>query len=720
MHRRRIMLLVVFIVIGFTVVSSRLVWLQAFQWREYSMRAESFHRRVWTDPAPRGSILDRSGWPISFDVPSHQIVYALDGLEPVRWISRRVRREIRRSREGRDFPYDAEHLWDSLQSVRESLRPRFTDDQELPPHLWLSNLHPRAARALAQAVGRRPESFPGIVVDAEDGEIWIEPAQLFAGEIAVRKIERRLGLPPGELFDKVWRAYERVQDPKLPASQRDEIYRVMEHRLLRSAPQDLVEEIVTTPERFPGLRIREVPARQFAGPAGIAPLIGRAGARRAIDEDRWSESQEPIVDRIRFRMIGTFSALKDRSHHSEDLVGHSGLERSEEDRLRGRSGGTLLIVDHRQNQSGEPLEIDPPQSGRDVKLTLDLELCALLDELAEIRDPDGAAMLVADCRSGEILGWSSYPAATPDVFQDQAEWDRIKKLDRGHFFDRPANYAMEPGSTFKVLVALAALEEGVIDPAERILCTGYFDEARRDRLRCGNHALNIDLDLEEALMRSCNVYFYHVGGDRLGLSKTTEWAYRVGFWQPIGCGAASETVGTAPRASAHSVAIGKAFTTTPLAMLRLTCILANRGTDPGLSLISGEPAPAIAPLIASAQTWQHLIDGMTAVVQDPRGTANEAHYGLSAFDCAVKTGTAGIPSEQLPLAMRLGPDGTPRDLNRAWVIGFAPIEEPQLAFVIGLERVIGHGGEECAPIAARILEWFAENRGLDFRREGSR
>lgn len=717
MQRRRLLLVIAALVVSFGAISGRLVWLQGFEWREYHLRAESYHRRVWAEPAPRGSILDRDGRPIAFDVPSHEVVYTLDGVEPVRWVCRRVEREIRGHREGRDFPYDSEQLWASLEEVRAVLRPGFAGGDDLPRYLWLSRVRPGAAAQLSRAVARRPESFPGIEVDPAAGEVWIRPEALFAGEIAVRRIERRLGLPDGELFLRIARTYARVQDPALSAARRDEIYRVIEHRLIAGAPPELVEEIVTHPERFPGLRVREVPERRFVGPAGIAPLIGRVGERRPVDEERWRLAKEPVVDRIRFRSLRTFAALRESSHHSEDLVGHSGIERVAEERLRGRSGGTLLVVDHRQNPRGEPIDAEPPRPGEDIAMTLDTELCALLDELAATRDPRGSAMLVADCRTGEILGWSSYPAATPDVYRDAKEYARLVDLDRGHFFDRPANYAMEPGSIFKTLIAIGALEDDVVDPAERILCDGHYDPAKRDSLRCANHALGIDVDLHEALLRSCNVYFYRVGGDRLGLTRVWEWARRFGFWQPVACQASAEATGQAPRSSAHSVAIGKAFTTTPLAVLRYTCMLANRGRDPGLALVAGSPAVPLPPVEVAAETWRRVISGMVGAVADPRGTASDPSYGLGAFDCAVKTGTAGIPPAQLPPELRRGADGELRELNRAWIIGFAPVEAPRLAFVIALERVEGHGGDECAPIAARILEWFGRERGLDLRRE---
>lgn len=720
MQRRRILLLVLCLILGFLGLSARLVWLQGFEWREQHLRAESFHRRVWSTPAPRGRLLDRTGTPIASDEPSLEIVFVLSELEPVRWICRRVYREIRSDASGRSFPYDAESLWSSLEDVRASLRPDFGGDTPSARILWLSQVPTEAAAGLAHAVHRRPENFPGIEVEAAAGEVWIDPSRLFAGEIAVRRIERRLSLPSGSLFGVVWEQYRRVQDPELDNARREELYRTIEHRLVRDAPVDLIIDIVSEPERFPGLRAREAPRRRFAGPAGIAPLVGRVGLRRARDEEEWAEAQEPIVDRIRLRTLRSFVALLERSHHSEDFVGHTGLEAEYEEWLRGRSGGSLVVVDHRQNPRGEPLDEEPPRPGADVTLTLDLELCEFLDELAHTRDAHGAAMLVADPRNGEILGWSSYPAATPDVYRDPAEYQRVAELGRGHFYDRPLNYPMDPGSTFKTLMALAALEEGVVTPGERITCSGFYDPGRPDRLRCANHTLYVDLDLEEALMRSCNVYFYRVGGDRLGLQGIEQWGFRAGFWQPVDCGAPRERVGQRPRSSPQSCAIGRTFTATPLQMLRWTCILGNRGRDPGLTLRAGVHGTTVEPIVASPENWRHVIDGMAAVVREPKGTASDPRYGLHPFDCAAKSGTAGIIPALLPESQRYGPDGEPRELNVAWIMGFAPVEDPQIAFVIGLERVTGHGGDECAPIAARILEWLEEHRGYSLRWDGER
>jgi len=712
MQRKRITVLVLLVILGFSAVSARLYWLQALQWREFHLRAENFQRRVQTTPAPRGRILDRDGQVISQDEPTHEIVYNLSQLEPVRWLCRRTHRVIRRTPSGHDFPYDVDTLWNSIDAIRASLRPQFAKVTRIPPQIWLSRLSLDSVQSLSSAIASRPRDFPGLEVLTTRGEVWIDPNTLFAGEIAVRSIERRLDLVPGSLFNQVWKTYQSVSDPDLSSTRREEIYRYLEHHLVGNITDQLAEDIVTNPEHYPGLRVREVPRRSFFGPAGIARLIGRVGARRPDDERRWKQAHEPIVDRLHFRTLRTFLTLQKASHHSEDLVGHDGIEQKLEDQLRGRSGGQLVILDHRQNMRGEPLDVIPPTPGEDVALTLDLDLCRQLQLTIASRDPHGGSALIANVQTGEILGWCSYPAATPDVYRDIGQYRHLQALGRGHFFDRPVNYPLEPGSTFKTVVALAALEEGVVDPAEKITCTGVYDPANPHHLRCNNHTPYLDLDLQEALLRSCNVYFYKVGGDRLGLDKLSNWSETFQFWKTVNCGAGFERVGVGPRSSPHSVSIGQAFTTTPIQMLRLTAMIAQRGRAPRLTVLQQDVGKVVEEILLRSTTWDQVIRAMERTVQDPNGTAAKPHYGLQAFDCAVKTGSAEVPTPQIPPQQRF------REWNHAWLIGFTPVQNPLYALVIALERVEGHGGEECAPIAAEILNWLAENRAFDGKREG--
>ena len=185
MYRRRILLLVIALIAGFSVISTRLVWLQGVQWRSYHLEAVKTHRRVWADPAPRGKIVDRHGTVLARDVPSHEIVYALDDLEKVRWVCRRLHREIRRDRAGIDFPHDVDHLWETLQTLREEFRPHFASGEALLPRLWLSNIPASTANHLARAIAARPANYPGIIVDREAREISIDPSEASPAESPV-------------------------------------------------------------------------------------------------------------------------------------------------------------------------------------------------------------------------------------------------------------------------------------------------------------------------------------------------------------------------------------------------------------------------------------------------------------------------------------------------------------------------------------------------------
>jgi len=307
MQRKRITILVLLVILGFSAVSARLYWLQALQWREFHLRAENFQRRVQTTPAPRGRILDRYGKVITQDEPTHEIVYNLSQLEPVRWLCRRVHRVIGKSPSGRNFPYDVDTLWNSLDAIRASVRPQFDQTTQIPLQIWLSRLPLDSTQSLSNAISARPRDFPGLKVFPSKGEVWIDPNALFAGEIGIRSVERRLELSPGSLFQQVWRRYKSVSDPDLSSTRREEIYRYLEHHLVGNITDQLAEDIVTNPELYPGLRVREVPRRSFVGPAGIARLIGRVGARRPDDELRWKQAQEPIVDRLHFRTLSYFS-----------------------------------------------------------------------------------------------------------------------------------------------------------------------------------------------------------------------------------------------------------------------------------------------------------------------------------------------------------------------------------------------------------------------------
>lgn len=623
-----------------------------------------------------------------------------------------------------------------------------------------------------------PLLYPGVELVENDGDftLTVAPKELFAGEAGVRRLERRLGelgrRVESPLFDFVEARYNEMRDPesillarleevtaRLEAADRaeseteldDEDRTALEHRAeqLRVAandpavigqlrqqwfereyelwpdlPFELVEEIEYFPDAYSGLVVHERRRRVNRSGDALSNLIGTVGEPTREVVERWVDRGEPVVDswyRSQGRLFGlqestTFLALRDVAHHSTDTVGMTGLERQFEERLRARPGARNYQFDVTGRPYGPALWEEPPLPGRDLNLTIDSELCDLIaSRLREMQPvPYGASVLVADAQNGEILAWVTHPGHDPNrSFDTQEEYEAYQRSrPGGAFLDRPRASVLPPGSIFKVVVALAALVEGVVSPHEQITCNGCYDPRNPDRLRCRNNAIGAELDLEEALALSCNVYFYIVGGDRVGAAGIARWGETFKIWAPSPSWMPPTARATPPerRSQPQMAAMGQGFTVTPLGMLRFALGLANRGTFVVPRLIQEAPIepPDTIPLVNDA--WELVIGGMEAAVD--HGTARWKAVGLYPFDCAVKTGTAEkVYRDRLP-------DGTWSPAERknvGWLIGFAPVREPKVVFVLDIERTDHHGGDACGPIAASILEWLEAERGLRLR-----
>lgn len=700
MQRSRILPLAILILLLTVVVGLRLVQLQAMEWREHALRASSIHRSVRYIPAPRGEITDTRGVLLAGDVPVIRATFLLSELEPVRWVARRLARSIGTSVDG--FPWDGDALWSSLQKARLSLRNDIIRGVPLPEHAWLKNLDVKSGRQLKSTIGLRPEDFPGVRVE-DNGDsctVLIDPQQLFAGEIAIRRLERELDLVAGTLWDQVESVYAKVQDPAVDIQEREWIFRRQRHLLLEKMPSQLVVDISTHPEKWPGIHLEEAHDRIHPRDPHLGQLLGHAGLPTERETDLWKQRQEPIIDRLALRDLRTFEALRPFSHHSADRVGRSGLEKSLEQQLRGKSGAEVRILDHRRRLVGTPLQVAPAIRGQNVRLAIDSEFseqCARYLRQAGVAQ--GAAVFI-DVASGEAFGWTSLPAQGMEVYRDRDLYAERSQSDQGWFYDRVSSWPVDPGSTFKTVVALLALQAGVVEPDEIVICDGILDPSQPNSNRCSNHPRGLELDLPLALSRSCNVYFYKLG-QRLGIERIVEGAKGLGLWKRTGCGIISEARGIAPNTNPTGTAIGRGFTTTVLQMAQVALSISCRGETPGIRLIGDQVGTPLNPRI-DLKHYETVIDGMVSAVRDRGGTASKPEYQLRGFDVAVKTGTVGISGSE--------------NLNHAWAIGFAPIVEPTVAFAISAQNVPGHGGDTCAPLLAKMLQWLVENREMELGR----
>ena len=400
------------------------------------------------------------------------------------------------------------------------------------------------------------------------------------------------------------------------------------------------------------------------------------------------------------------------------IVGKAGVERVYEAELQGAQGLRTVVVNAR-GRIIEEVGVDrDPVHGRPLRLTLDLDLQRALENA--LAGQMGAAVFL-DPWSGEVLAMASAPRFEPNFFARRfapEAWRALVEDPRKPLQNRAALSRFSPGSTFKLAIAAAGLEEGIIGGGTYIHCAGaasFYGHTFRCHKAGGHGAVNLEL----AIVHSCNVYFYTVG-QRLGIERIAAYARRLGLGAPTGIDLAGEEEGLVPtpewkQETRHepwyagetiSVSIGQGpLGATPLQMARMAAALANGGrhVTPHLRWRgSGAEADLAAQVRAeagfSASTMMALRRAMSGVVS--YGTGVRA--ALPGIAVAAKTGTAqyssrsaGIDADLLPYAIR----------DHAWFVGFAPADNPRIAFAVFIEHG-GHGGTTAAPVARAVLEVF--------------
>lgn len=424
-------------------------------------------------------------------------------------------------------------------------------------------------------------------------------------------------------------------------------------------------------------------------------------------------------------------------YRAGDRMGRMGIERAWENILRGRRGWVRVDRDHRGvilssreeiQQFGADRRVDPVP-GRDIVLTLDMELMRVADRAFEQRGYPSGAAAVVEVRTGRILALYSRPAFDPNEMTVGVSLQRLRELNdrRGAhpLIDRCIYEIYPPGSTMKPFTAISALNAGLLDPNAITNCGGYIVRAGR-RFRCAHGHVHGPVNLESALIESCNVYFYQVG-ETIGVDRVGRVAMDFGFGRRSGVGINSEASGFIPsedwfrrtfggfrRGFALNTAIGQQSTRSTVLQLALGyAALANGGTLYVPQLIERVTAPdgttvqEFPPTIRRrtqvADAHLALINrSLRRVVSDVRGTAHLIEMPEVAL--AGKTGTA-----QASDVVREGDDPRLRQ-DHAWFAGYAPAENPEIAVVVLVEHG-GFGGPEAAPVAAQMVrEYFTRLR----------
>jgi penicillin-binding protein 2 len=451
------------------------------------------------------------------------------------------------------------------------------------------------------------------------------------------------------------------------------------------------------------------------------------------------------LGRIGAHAVGYLSTVRkeDMQQHPEarynliDKVGRFGVERAYEHILRGRRGWQKIVVNAKgvTLDESELRKLVPgpfqqePVPGQDIVLSLDVDLMAHIDRLFR-GYPSGSAVVI-EVHSGRILALYSKPSYDPNELASGLSIGKLVEMNANPFhpwIDRTISATYSPGSTFKVITALAALAEGIISPSDQVECLGFMEIGKR-RYKCtGQHGM---VDMHKAIVYSCNVYFYNLAL-MVGMDRIAKYASLLGLGAASDIGINTELRGFVPTRGWYmnkmkvpfmpgytiNMSIGQGnVMTTLLQLANAYAAIVNGGTLYHPSLVKrietsdGTPLqrffPEVVRTISIPQSHIDVLrDAMVGVIEDPLGTA----HGIDTMGITIggKTGTAQVPMRRRKKGEQLQ-DYWYFTRDHAWFIAFAPAEAPEVVAVILVEHG-GVGGKNAAPIAVNtIVSYLKEN-----------
>lgn len=462
-----------------------------------------------------------------------------------------------------------------------------------------------------------------------------------------------------------------------------------------------------------------------------------------------SQQRHYPFDELGAHLLGYMNEIRDDElerlepygYHVGDYIGRTGVERAFEALLRGAPGLERQVVD----VSGEVQSDDESAlllgdyrhvgsvPGKNLHLTVDMQLQEIVAEAASSHVSGG--IVAVDPRDGSILSMFSRPGFNPNAWSGRLSEQEQRLSDNNPFhpmLDKSVQ-SWFPGSTWKVITAIAALEEGLVDHEHTIECPGYLDYGDR-RFHCWNRGGHGELTLAEALEESCDVYFYEVGLE-LGLDRLASYAFEFGFGERPGLGFNGDSPGIVPTRAWHeehspggfqygftvNTSVGQGDTrVSPLQLALAYAAIANGGTlyYPRIvdrvttwddTVLFEYPRRVRRELPFAESHMAIVVQGLVDVLHGDSGTAAES--ALPWTTSAGKTGTAQVRSLE---SVRLE-DGEVifRDRDHAWFVAFAPAENPLIVVSVFLEHG-GQGSSAAAPVAMEIIDrYFREVLGWD-------
>lgn len=544
----------------------------------------------------------------------------------------------------------------------------------------------------------------GLIYDSK-GELLVDNRPSFDLKIVlkdakplkktIKKLSSLINIPYDDLMSKI--------------SDKKNVPKFKPHLLKNNISRDMLALIESHSFDLPGIIISVEPRRNYIFHNSCAHLLGYLGE---INENELKSGRYPGVS-------------------GGDSIGRYGVEKTYEKILHGTRGGQQIEVDA-TGRLVRVLKTVAPVPGRNIFLTLDHKLQKKAEDMLKGK---AGAIVALDPNNGDVLVMASSPSFDPNDFNDgisPVKWNILKNDPGRPMMNKAIQGEYPPASTFKIVTAIAGLEEGVINRDTTQFCPGYYKFGNRV-YRCWKKWGHGTLNVTGALEQSCDVFFYHTG-EQLGIDPLAQYARGCGLGRLTGIKLDHERAGLVPTSSwkrkrfgvqwqggeTLSVAIGQGFDlVTPLQMAVLIAAVGNGGTlfrpeilkyiETADGKIVMKQQPEITGGIpAGAETLNIVRQGLLNVVQGKRGTARRIK--IPGIEMAGKTGTAQVfnlkkkdrkKDKKLAYLLR----------DHAWFVCYAPAEKPVIAVAVLVEHG-EHGSSSAAPMAREIVMTCLENKGV--------
>jgi penicillin-binding protein 2 len=497
------------------------------------------------------------------------------------------------------------------------------------------------------------------------------PGEFDDGDVAA--LSKLLDMPADEITDKI---DQEGQSPFIPV------------RLKEGLDFREVSYIEARRSDFPGLIIETEETREYLYGSTAAHVIGYLGKMTP------SQAKDPAF----------------RDVPPDAFIGQWGVEKLFDSSLRGVAGKRIIEVDALGREI-RLLQGTPPVKGRDLTLSIDI---ALQKETEKAFEGRAGALVALQPDTGEILGLVSEPSFDPNKFAagiSSEDWRSLSEDEKLPMLNRAIQSQYPPGSTFKIIMAIAGLEEGVINDATTVDCKGGIRFGRW-HFGCWKKSGHGVTSLRRAVVESCDVFFYEVG-KRLGIDRIHDYATRFGLGRPTGITLGTEKSGLIPNTKWKAEkkkepwylgetfvnSIGQGYVSaTPLQMAVMMSAVVNGGRLYRPTLLTTDAPVLVGNAGVREETLEKVKSYLSGVVNDPGGTGGAARSSVTTI--GGKTGTAQV------VALRHGSgSGAAKFRDHAWFVAFAPVEKPEIAVSVLVEHG-GHGGSAAAPVAKKAIEAY--------------